>query len=470
MGNLSVWAAAAAVMLSLPAEANSVRVAVGQQRVVTRASITKAAIGDDKVADVRALSTRELLVTGVSPGRTSLTIFGSGGTEQLSVIVAAMDEQVTEREVSRVIRGLRGVRIKQVGGRLILEGKVNSVKEHRRLSLVRELFPSVINMVVLAPEVRTQVADALTSRLRQAGYTGVEASLVGPTLFLEGTVPSVDDQTKLSELVKTAGVAVENLVKVGNRRMVLIECQFVEVRKNRNDLLGVRLPLQITGKGQMNLSRGWGLLPSSSADSGELRFDLGGESPFSFGLQFNNGYGRLLAQPRLLASSGQQANFLAGGEVPIIKRTLQGVDVEYKEFGVRLGVLPQTDRLGNINMDITAEVSAPDAALAVDNIPGFRTRRVQTNVNAIGGETIVLSGIYNNDEQKNVSKFPGLGHIPIVGELFKSRAWLEKKSELVILLTPRLVGPGSKRVRRLIDDAQRMYERSGQEVRFNIWD
>ncbi|MAO84090.1 MAG: hypothetical protein CMH50_09455, partial [Myxococcales bacterium] len=252
MGNLSVWAAAAAVMLSLPAQANSVRVAVGQQRVVTRASITKAAIGDDKVADVRALSTRELLVTGVSPGRTSLTIFGSGGTEQLSVIVAAMDEQVTEREVSRVIRGLRGVRIKQVGGRLILEGKVNSVKEHRRLSLVRELFPSVINMVVLAPEVRTQVADALTSRLRQAGYTGVEASLVGPTLFLEGTVPSVDDQTKLSELVKTAGVAVENLVKVGNRRMVLIECQFVEVRKNRNDLLGVRLPLQITGKGQMN--------------------------------------------------------------------------------------------------------------------------------------------------------------------------------------------------------------------------
>ena len=91
-------------------------------------------------------------------------------------------------------------------------------------------------------------------------------------------------------------------------------------------------------------------------------------------------------------------------------------------------------------------------------------------MNAIGGETIVLSGIYNNDEQKNVSKFPGLGHIPIVGELFKSRAWLEKKSELVILLTPRLVGPGSKRVRRLIDDAQRMYERSGQEVRFNIWD
>ena len=78
--------------------------------------------------------------------------------------------------------------------------------------------------------------------------------------------------------------------------------------------------------------------------------------------------------------------------------------------------------------------------------------------------------IYNNDEQKNVSKFPGLGHIPIVGELFKSRAWLEKKSELVILLTPRLVGPGSKRVRRLIDDARQMYERSGQEVRFNIWD
>lgn len=455
---------------SLPAMASSIRVAVGQQRVVNRASITKVAIGDDKIADVRALSTRELLITGVSPGRTSLTIFGSGGTEQLTVLVSAMDEQVTEREVSRVIRGLRDVRIRQVGGRLVLEGKVKSVKDHRKLSLVRELFPSVINMVILDPAVRAEVADSLTRRLRTAGYVNVEASLVGPTLFLEGTVPSTDDMTKLEELVKTAGVAVESLVKVGNRRMVLIECQFVEVRRSRNDLLGVRLPLQITGKGQMGLTRGWGLLPSSSADSGELRFDLGGESPFSFGLQFNNGYGRLLAQPRLVASSGQEADFLAGGEVPIVKRSLAGIDVEYKPFGVRLAVLPQADRLGNINMTITAEVSQPDAALAVDNIPGFRTRRVQTNVNAMAGETIVLSGIYNNDEEKNVSKFPGLGHIPILGELFKSRAWLEKKSELIILLTPRLVAPGSQRVRRLVDDARRLYERSGQEVRFNIWD
>ncbi|MDE0882755.1 MAG: secretin, partial [Myxococcota bacterium] len=99
-----------------------------------------------------------------------------------------------------------------------------------------------------------------------------------------------------------------------------------------------------------------------------------------------------------------------------------------------------------------------------------RTRRVETAVSVSSGETIALSGIYNNDEQKDVSKFPGLGHIPILGELFKSRAWKEKKSELMVLLTPRLVTPSSDRVRRIIDDARRMYDRSAKEVRFNIWD
>ena len=154
----------------------------------------------------------------------------------------------------------------------------------------------------------------------------------------------------------------------------------------------------------------------------------------------------------------------------MVTQNQNGTTVEWKEFGVRLGVLPLVDRIGNINLRIKAEVSQPDSSVAVLNIPGFRTRRVETAVSTSSGETIVLSGIYNNDEQKDVSKFPGLGHIPILGELFKSRAWKENKSELMVLLTPRLVTPSSRRVRRIIDDARRMYDRSSQEVRFNIWD
>ena len=111
------------------------------------------------------------------------------------------------------------------------------MKEHRRLSLVRDMHPSVINMVTIAESTKAEIADGLTQRFRRHGYEHVEAVLVGPTLFVEGTVPSSDDLEKANELIKSAGVGVENLIKVGNRRMVLIECQFVEVRRSRNDLI-----------------------------------------------------------------------------------------------------------------------------------------------------------------------------------------------------------------------------------------
>ena len=197
------------------------------------------------------LSQRQLLVTGVSVGRTSLTIFSPGGSEQLKVHVTPQDLQASEREVGRLIRGLPKVRVREIGDRLVLQGEVRSVKEHRRLSLVREMHPGVINMVIIAEKTKVAIADGLTERFRRHGYEHVEAVLVGPTLFVEGTVPSSDDLEKANELIKSAGVGVENLIKVGNRRMVLIECQFVEVRRSRNDLVGVRLPLQITGKGQL---------------------------------------------------------------------------------------------------------------------------------------------------------------------------------------------------------------------------
>jgi pilus assembly protein CpaC len=469
MMNLRIFSAIALALIAAPATAASVRVAAGQQRVVNRSNITKVAIGNPKVADVRALSRRQLLITGVSPGRTSLTIFGPGGSEQLDVIVTTQDMQASEREVSRLIRGLPRVKVREMGDKLVLHGEVRTVKEHRRLSMVREMHPGVINMVTIADSAKAAIADGLTERFRKHGYDHIEAVLIGPTLFVEGTVPSSDDMEKAAEIIKSAGVSVENLIKIGNRRMVLIECQFVEVRRSRNDLVGVRLPLQITGKGQLGVNMTRGFL-GPVTDSGGATMDMAGETPFSFGLQFNSGYGRLLAQPRLLASAGEKAEFLAGGEIPIVTQNANGTSVEWKEFGVRLAVTPLVDRLGNINIRVMAEVSQPDSAVAVLNIPGFRTRRVETAVSVSSGETIALSGIYNNDEQKDVSKFPGLGHIPILGELFKSRAWKEKKSELMVLLTPRLVTPSSDRVRRIIDDARRMYDRSAKEVRFNIWD
>ncbi|HEY8206399.1 MAG TPA: secretin, partial [Myxococcaceae bacterium] len=103
-------------------------------------------------------------------------------------------------------------------------------------------------------------------------------------------------------------------------------------------------------------------------------------------------------------------------------------------------------------------------------VPGFRTRKVITNVTVRHGETIVLSGVFSHDEQKSVSKLPGIGNIPIVGELFKQRGFDQTKRELVIFVTPRIVNPDSDKIRQIIDDVKNRYKQARSEVNFGIFD
>jgi len=104
------------------------------------------------------------------------------------------------------------------------------------------------------------------------------------------------------------------------------------------------------------------------------------------------------------------------------------------------------------------------------SVPGFRTRKVKTNVTVQHGETIVLSGVFSADEQKFVSKLPGIGSIPIIGELFKNRGFDSSKRELLIFVQPKVVNPDSERVRKLIDEAKTNYREAKGDVGFNLFD
>ena len=138
-------------------------------------------------------------------------------------------------------------------------------------------------------------------------------------------------------------------------------------------------------------------------------------------------------------------------------------------------IRPTADRNGNIQTEIEAEASEIDTSVAVSfggsaAVPGFRTRKVKTNVTVRHGETIVLSGVFTHDEQKSVSKLPGFGHIPIIGELFKNRAFDSTKRELVIFVTPRIVNPDSDKIRTIIEDVKGRYKQARGEVTFGIFD
>jgi len=153
----------------------------------------------------------------------------------------------------------------------------------------------------------------------------------------------------------------------------------------------------------------------------------------------------VLAEPNLTAVSGQTATFLAGGEFPVPIPQEEGLAIQFREFGVRLAFTPivQSDR--KISMRVAPEVSelTNDGAVNIEGIfvPALSTRRVETTVELGSGQSFVIGGLLQNEIRQDVRKFPGLGDIPILGALFRSDAFRQNETELVVVATPYIVEP-----------------------------
>ncbi|HLL04327.1 MAG TPA: pilus assembly protein N-terminal domain-containing protein [Myxococcaceae bacterium] len=460
---------------ALAQEGSTIALGVGTQKVVTIPGITRIALGDPSIAEVKTIGNNQVLIIGQNEGKTTLLIWKSSG-QRVSYLIAVRRQDPNEiiSEIKKLLGEIEGVSVRMVGDRIYLDGQAYTTQDADRIDQVVSLYPNVKSFVKIAPNAKKLVAQNLNAAFQKAGLRNVQANVVGSTIFLEGSVESQQDLQKAELITKAIGEKVENLLVVGIKRMILSEVQFVEIRRNSRDRYGIRYPTDITGTVSASASISQELFPGTFG-SGTSTMALQAGSEFSVGFQANDGYGRLLAQPKLVCASGEKAEFLAGGQVPIPLITNNQFSVEFKPYGVILNLRPTADRNGNIQTEIEAEASEIDTSVAVSfggsaAVPGFRTRKVKTNVTVRHGETIVLSGVFSHDEQKAVSKLPGLGHIPIVGELFKSRAFDSTKRELVIFVTPRIVNPDSDKIRTIIEDVKSRYKQARSEVNFNIFD
>jgi pilus assembly protein CpaC len=158
----------------------------------------------------------------------------------------------------------------------------------------------------------------------------------------------------------------------------------------------------------------------------------------------------VLAEPNLTAVSGQKASFLAGGEFPVpVPQSGTGgsavVTIDYKNFGVSLSFIATILNSGRISLHVAPEVSQIDNSTAITvagvSVPGLSTRRAETTVELGSGQTFAIGGLIQNNVNQNINKFPWLGDIPILGQLFRSEAFQRNESELVILVTPYIVKP-----------------------------
>ena len=467
-----------AMMLALPAasqDGGNIALGVGTQKVLQMPGIQRVAIGDPNVADVKTIGNNQLLIIGSTEGKTTLLVWKTSG-QRVSYLLSVRKQDPNEiiSEIKKLLGEIEGVNVRMVGDRIYLDGQAYTQADADRIDQVVGLYGNVKSFVKIAPNAKKLVAQNLNAAFQKAGLKNVAANVVGSTIFLEGSVESQQDLQKAELITKAIGEKVENLLVVGIKRMILSEVQFVEIRRNSTDRYGIRYPTDISGTAQATVNITKELFPGNFAE-GSMLSNATGRSQFNIGFQMNDGYGRLLAQPKLVCASGEKAEFLAGGEVPIPLITNNQFTVEYKPYGVILKLRPTADRNGNIQTEIEAEVSEVDVSVAVAvgggaTVPGFRNRKVKTNVTVRHGETIVLSGVFAHDEQKQVSKLPGLGHIPIIGELFKNRAFDSSKRELVIFVTPRIVNPDSDKIRTIIDDVKSRYKQARGEVTFGIFD
>jgi pilus assembly protein CpaC len=271
------------------------------------------------------------------------------------------------------------------------------------------------------------------------------------------------DGSQVAYLIKVLGIP-EQVIEpeqIEALPTILIKAKLIEVKKSALRDIGIDWADVAAGPifgtlDEFVTNEHFRLLPEGLEGFDDLPLNLGTNNHYFalttvvdsvINLLVNNGDARLLAEPTLTCISGGQADFLVGGEVPIPVQNQDGaLNVIFKQFGIILKVEPQANDEGLIRTKVGVEVSSVDKAIQVLGIPGFATRKTNTEMNVQAGETMVVAGLFSAEDAKTVVKVPGLGQIPILGELFKSRQFRRGESELVVLVTPLIIKPNGEEI------------------------
>jgi len=283
-----------------------------------------------------------------------------------------------------------------------------------------------------------------------------------------------------------AGAAAEqpmpliNLMSVGGSQQVMLEVKVAEMQRNLFKNLNVRfnaLDFGSSGRwsgGGFNNGDGLGfdedglVNPTTLFGDGTGIFGQFLSDNFLFNVVLeaakDNGSAKVLAEPTLTTLTGQQAEFISGGEFPVPITEDDGITIEFKEFGVGVKFLPVVLDSGRINLNLNVSVSELSNAnsLVLDTglesilgngvnqvIPSLTKRSAQSTVELGNGQTIAIAGLISENTRDFVSRFPGLGDVPVLGQLFRSQQFIHGETELVILVTPHLAKPVDARTVRL---------------------
>jgi len=419
----------------------------------------RVSVSQPAVADVVVVAPSQLLINGKAVGTTSLIVFNEKGEVSNYDLIVLPDVAALRGEF-RLLLPNEKVEVGTSGPSLVLKGEVSN----------EVVYDKVLEMATtyLPPKPPAAVAPSTTTNVRVGGIqnrpniTGFGIAGGGQIAFDEEA--SIDDANRWGGKRKIDGII--DLLTIKEVRQIELDVIVAEVSMLKFREIGFDwvqragnvdaatflgdqsgFPSNLLPPGS-TISPGPGIIPFGAGASGILRYVNGSYSLTSlFRALQNKDVAEILAQPRLVMKNGRSGGFLAGGEFPVVQTLSDSFAVDFKPFGVRLDFVPTITWSDRIDLRVFPEVSEIDQSVAVQGVPGLKVRRTVNRVEMREGESLVIAGLLDRRIIKDLTKFPLLGDIPILGTLFRSTRFRNSETELVFVITPRIVKtmkPGEK--------------------------
>ena len=411
--------------------AEQLDVAVGsQQSLAGGHTLRRVAIGDPSVADVLIIKgdkTGGVLLIGKSPGTTNVMLWEQGKDAPLSYVVNVSSP------AAKSLLGPGTPSVKVLGDTALITGAAPTMEAHHRAAA--------------AAEIEAHQRAAL------GGAGGIGTANGAKSSANSGPNGSANSAANSAQIYDTSTIATRSVVQVDVRvvefsRTVLKQVGLNILKQNNGFTFGSFAPSALTSATYGSTPSFSSVAPISSAFN--LVFNSATHGLFAdLSLMESNNLARILAEPTLVALSGQSASFLAGGEIPVpIPQGLGTTSIEYKPYGVGLTLTPTVLSPQRIALKVAPEASQLDFANAVTisgvSVPAITTRRTDTTVELGDGESFVIGGLIDRETISNVAKVPLLGDLPVIGAFFKQLNYQQNDKELVIIVTPHLVSPLAK--------------------------
>lgn len=428
--------AAAPDCIDLRAAGDTARLDLVRGKSVLKRFCTPAAqvtVGAPEVANVVVPSPNEVVIVARSVGTTNLIVSGRDGRSTVLDLVVGLDTAPLRVQFDSLFPQEKDIRIGSSGNALILSGMVSDAAVASQLMALASAFH-----------------DGGTP----AAGAGVATGSPSPAGVSAPAVPAA----------ATAAPKVLNMLTIAAPQQVMLEVKIAEVSKSLVDKLGA-------AAGYTKISGGWtyGLLSNLLTGSAGVLSDVKNNATKQFAIDGENrdGLVKILAEPTVMAISGQEASFLAGGKIfiPVAQNGVGGastITLEEKEYGVAVKFTPTVLGNGRINLRVAPEVSELNregigvsvngSSNATAILPAFTTRRATTTVQLQDGQSFAIGGLIRNNVTSNIKRFPLLGEVPILGTLFRSSDFQNDRTELVFIVTPRLAKPLADTPRLPTDD------------------